>query len=608
MSEIRVDKLINAAGTGAVELTQGATIPSGKTIVGAGDLNLTGIITATSFNGNVTGNLTGVADTATYLADAANIVTGTISDDRLPDLISSNINVISGVSTFASVNSSTFTGNLTGDVTGTASTATVANALQGTPNITVGVLTASSASFSGDVSIGGTLTYEDVQNIDSVGVVTARLGIDVTGGNISITSGGIDAPLGIVTASTFEGNLTGNVVGNVTGNVIGTLTGVAATAANLANAANITTGTINDARLPATITSDITGNAATATLATTATTAGYATTAGISTLATYTSSWEIRADELNTYYYFIGNGFDGTEQNPDIHVVRGQKYSFVHFLGQHPFEIQTIAGVALTSTSGVTGTNPLNDGTMYWDVQMDEVSELKYQCTVHPAMNGRIIVGGIANDISINTTGIITAASFSGSLAASNLTGALPAIDGSALTGIVGSGSGVVVQDNASTVGTAGTIDFGTGLDVSTISAGIVTVTTAGLPARGTLSGSTGSIGTGTTTDINITGYKSYSLLKVGISSAAWVRLYVDDTSRTNDASRPYTTDPTPGSGLIAEVRTTDSGASTFLMSPGVIGWNNDTGVGSTVYAKVTNNESGDADITVDLTAVKLEA
>ena len=43
-------------------------------------------------------------------------------------------------------------------------------------------------------------------------------------------------------------------------------------------------------------------------------------------------------------------------------------------------------------------------------------------------------------------------------------------------------------------------------------------------------------------------------------------------------------------------------------MSPGVIGWNNDTGVGSTVYAKVTNNESGDADITVDLTAVKLEA
>ena len=40
-----------------------------------------------------------------------------------------------------------------------------------------GILTASSASFGGNVSIGGTLTYEDVTNIDSVGLVTARGGI-----------------------------------------------------------------------------------------------------------------------------------------------------------------------------------------------------------------------------------------------------------------------------------------------------------------------------------------------------------------------------------------------------------------------------------------------
>tara|TARA_B100001939_G_scaffold133974_1_gene116381 strand:- start:3443 stop:5530 length:2088 start_codon:yes stop_codon:yes gene_type:complete len=63
-------------------------------------------------------------------------------------------------------------------------------------------------------------------------------------------------------------------------------------------------------------------------------------------------------------------------------------------------------------------------------------------------------------------SGIITAANFSG--------------DGSGLTGVVGSGSGVIVQDGGSTVGTAGTIDFGTGLSVSPISAGVVTVTTAG--------------------------------------------------------------------------------------------------------------------------------
>ena len=85
MSEIRVDKVIDEAGTGAVELTQGATLPSGKTISGAGSLNITG-----------------------------------------------------------------------------------------------------NSTFSGDVSIGGTLTYEDVTNIDSVGLITARSGINVTGGNTTI--------------------------------------------------------------------------------------------------------------------------------------------------------------------------------------------------------------------------------------------------------------------------------------------------------------------------------------------------------------------------------------------------------------------------------------
>ena len=50
MSEIRVNKVINEAGTGAVELTQGATLPSGKTLSGAGSISIGGDITAT---GNV---------------------------------------------------------------------------------------------------------------------------------------------------------------------------------------------------------------------------------------------------------------------------------------------------------------------------------------------------------------------------------------------------------------------------------------------------------------------------------------------------------------------------------------------------------------------------
>ena len=57
----------------------------------------------------------------------------------------------------------------------------------------------------GDIGIGGTLTYEDVANVDSIGIVTARAGINVTGGNINVSSGSI-------TATSFSGdgaNLTG---------------------------------------------------------------------------------------------------------------------------------------------------------------------------------------------------------------------------------------------------------------------------------------------------------------------------------------------------------------------------------------------------------------
>ena len=57
----------------------------------------------------------------------------------------------------------------------------------------------------GDIGIGGTLTYEDVANVDSIGIVTARSGINVTGGNTNVSSGS-------VTATSFSGdgaNLTG---------------------------------------------------------------------------------------------------------------------------------------------------------------------------------------------------------------------------------------------------------------------------------------------------------------------------------------------------------------------------------------------------------------
>ena len=82
--------------------------------------------------------------------------------------------------------------SFSGSVAGTASSATVATnsyGLVGSPNISVGTVSGTTGTFSGNVSVGGTLTYDDVTNIDSVGLITARSGINVIAG-VSTFSGG----------------------------------------------------------------------------------------------------------------------------------------------------------------------------------------------------------------------------------------------------------------------------------------------------------------------------------------------------------------------------------------------------------------------------------
>jgi len=66
---------------------------------------------------------------------------------------------------------------------------------------------------SGNVSIGGTLTYEDVTNIDSVGLITARSGVEV-GSGTTLSPEGNGFFVGVVTATSFVGDVTGDVTGN----------------------------------------------------------------------------------------------------------------------------------------------------------------------------------------------------------------------------------------------------------------------------------------------------------------------------------------------------------------------------------------------------------
>ena len=101
--------------------------------------------------------------------------------------------------------------------------------------VVTGVLTATTGSFTGNVSVGGTLTYEDVTNIDSVGIITARNGINVTGGVITGDGSGltnIDAAPKITLNAAENINAGSAVVVNSSGQFAGITSSTAAKTPN----------------------------------------------------------------------------------------------------------------------------------------------------------------------------------------------------------------------------------------------------------------------------------------------------------------------------------------------------------------------------------------
>lgn len=131
-------------------------------------------------------------------------------------------------------------------------------------------------------------------------------------------------------------------------------------------------------------------------------------------------------------------------------------------------------------------------------------------------------------------------------------------------------------------------------------------ISTTGLAARTTSTQVTSTLANSGSGNITITGFKTYALYKIKTDYAAWVRLYTTSAARTSDASRTQGTDPVPGSGVIAEVITT--GATTQLITPGVIGFNDDTTPTTNIYATVTNLSGSSVAITVTLTIAQLES
>ena len=361
---------------------------------------------------------------------------------------------------------------------------------------------------SGNISAGGTITYEDVTNVDSIGIITARSGLKVTGGELVVGNSIKLGNAGVITATSFSGD--GSALTGISGSGGVAVQDEGSTLSTQASTLNFVGSGVVASGTGATKTITISGGGG-----------GSSTPADDDIQVTYTVTG-------SGVYNFTGNGVDSSVNYPTIYMYRDTKYRFIHNAGSaHPIQIRTSNGGS-AYTDGVTYSNSganrtEQGGNLDFTPQYDAPSTLYYQCTSHGYMIGEIKI-----------------------------------------------------------------IDF----PVAKV--------------RGVVSGTTGSLAPNAIGNITITGHKSYLLMNVGLSTAGWFRLYTDSTSRTNDASRSVGLDPTPGSGVIAEVVTT--GLSTSIkVSPFVPGGNMDSTPSTNMYVAIKNTSSTTQAITANLTILKLE-
>ena len=127
-----------------------------------------------------------------------------------------------------------------------------------------------------------------------------------------------------------------------------------------------------------------------------------------------------------------------------------------------------------------------------------------------------------------------------------------------------------------------------------------------GLQSRVNVSTTTGTLSNNASAYPDISGAaKSYLLYAIETDRAAWVRVYTTSAARSADASRDIDVDPTPGSGVLAEVITNQ--ATTIEMTPATMGFNMDSTPAETIYLAVTNVSGSSATVNVTLTILKTE-
>ena len=238
------DSLLHSTG-----IDIGSNTGIGVTIRKHGDATFTGIITASAFFGDGSG-LEGVSssgigtplsddDTSelnkVYYVNQELSIGSTVTVNHPDSAIASYTHyqdlvvkdnadfIVTDGDTFIpdvlGINTASLPNPVSGATGGRIRAGTITNAgANGAPNFPNG-LTGTAGTFTGNLNIGGVLTYEDVTNVDSVGVITARSGVNVSGGEVkvgaavTVSSGGVITS-GVVTATSFAGsgaNLTGIV-------------------------------------------------------------------------------------------------------------------------------------------------------------------------------------------------------------------------------------------------------------------------------------------------------------------------------------------------------------------------------------------------------------
>ena len=125
------------------------------------------------------------------------------------------------------------------------------------------------------------------------------------------------------------------------------------------------------------------------------------------------------------------------------------------------------------------------------------------------------------------------------------------------------------------------------------------------LSSRNLTTGTTSVIDINSGTLVTINGYKSYLLQKFFVSTASWVTVYSSMAAATADASRTQGVDPTPGSGVIAEIITAASGE--VVLTPGVMGFNNESPPTTDIIVKAVNLGSQTQSISITLRLLQLE-